>query len=155
MKLGYPMSFKTLATVFLISFSGMVPSLLNADESRVWGTTTQAQLSDEVAREPGDGVLLGMSGTELAVAGSVASTAAIAGYGLYTVAKGGESVAAVVAALIALEVASLVVLGGFVVKAGIAGYFLLPWNDDSELELPGEEEIKGQGSTVKSILASL
>jgi len=149
------MSLKKLATVFLISFAGMAPLLLSADEGGVLRTTMQAQSNDEVSTESGDGVLLGMSGTELAVVGSVASTAAIAGYGLYTIAKGGESVAAVVAALIALEVASLVVLGGFVVKAGIAGLFFLPLNNDPELELPGEEEIKGQEPSVKSILASL
>ena len=88
-------------------------------------------LSDpQVFLEADDHVLWGLNSTELAIGGSMATTAAAGGYGLYQLTKGGESIATVVAALIALEVASLATLGGLAIKASLAGLYL--WPSDGE-----------------------
>ncbi|MGA0383255.1 MAG: hypothetical protein ACO3N2_11530 [Arenicellales bacterium] len=85
--------------------------------------------------KPSDDVLWGLSGTELAVGGSLATTAAAAGYGLYQLAKGGETVATVVAALIAIEIASLAILGGIALK-GAAAVYLWPSSEDDSPDAP-------------------
>ncbi|MBT6530849.1 MAG: hypothetical protein HOK99_08040 [Betaproteobacteria bacterium] len=77
-----------------------------------------------------DSTLWGLSGVELALGGSIVTTAAAGGYGLYQLARGGESVATIVATLLALEVASVVILTGFAIKFGVAGLYLWPTEDD-------------------------
>ena len=77
-----------------------------------------------------DSTLLGLSGVELALGGSIVTTAAAGGYGLYQLARGGESVATIVATLIALEVASIAILTGFAIKFGVAGLYLWPTESD-------------------------
>lgn len=77
-----------------------------------------------------DSTLWGLSGVELALGGSIVTTAAAGGYGLYQLARGGESVATIVATLIALEVASIAILTGFAIKFGVAGLYLWPTESD-------------------------
>ena len=85
-----------------------------------------------------DSTLWGLSGVELALGGSIVTTAAAGGYGLYQLARGGESVATIVATLLALEVASIAILTGFAIKFGVAGLYLWPTESDDNGDPPVE-----------------
>ena len=141
----------TLAALVLLTFFSLT---VHADSSGIVGDTSSLQSSSEASDE----VLWGYSGTELAIGGSVAATAATARYGLYQIAKGGESVAAVVTALIAIELASLAILGGLVLKGGLAAFYLWPADDqspDSIELLPGQKSLdESAGSVSKGTLTA-
>ena len=111
----------------------LILSSVSSDLVVAQSSDPMPSLSDPQAfLEADDHVLWGLNSNELAIGGSLATTAAAGGYGLYQLAKGGESIATVVAALIALEVASLAILGGLVIKASVAGLYLWPPDDGQQ-----------------------
>jgi hypothetical protein len=106
-----------------ISVFALVFAVIQTARAESIGVSQPTVIDANAEPKRSDGVLWGLSGTELAVGGSLATTAAAAGYGLYQLAKGGETVATVVAALIAIEIASLAILGGIALKGAAAVYF--------------------------------
>ena len=80
--------------------------------------------------------ILGLTYTEFAIVGTVAISLGLTGYGLFALATGADSVAGVLATVVALEATSLAILAGLGLKAGtVGGYlYLLPPDDQEQLK---------------------
>ena len=87
--------------------------------------------------------ILGLTYTELAIVGTAAISLGVPGYGLFVLATGADSVAGVLATVVALEAASLAILAGLGLKAGAIGgaLYLLPPDDQEQFEDSGAVKI--------------